>query len=110
MQTNDLNLPFKDKIIESKKLLKKQITDLPQRFAQLTQLIEAEIQQIEQERAQGIEPIPELEFADLKNTSAEQIQKIKRRGCVVIRNVFDRKKVDAWNDDIVEYQTFDSYD
>ena len=109
MPTNDLNLPFKDKIIESKKLLKKQITDLPQRFAQLTQLIESEIQQIEQERAQGIEPIPELEFADLKNTSVEQIQKIKRRGCLVIRNVFDRKKVEAWNDDIVEYLASNHY-
>ena len=70
MPTNDLNLPFKDKIIESKKLLKKQITDLPQRFAQLTQLIEAEIQQIEQEFADG-------KVADDKiETKANELQKI----------------------------------
>lgn len=109
MSTTDPNLPFQSKIIEAKKLLKKQITDLPERFAKLTAIVEKEVQQIEKERAQGIEPIPEIEFANLHQVSSEQIQKIKSRGCLVIRNVFDRKKVEAWNDDITEYLASNQY-
>ena len=35
--------------------------------------------------------------------TAAQVARIKRRGCVVVRNVFERSQVEAWNDEVVRY-------
>jgi hypothetical protein len=63
-----------------------------------------ELGAIRAEQAQG-GPVPEIAHADVVagRVSRAQIARIKRRGCVVIRGVFDTAQVDAWNDAIVRY-------
>ena len=60
---------------------------------------------IEATRARGHDVWPVIEFADIAagRVSAEQVANIKRRGCAVIRNTFDRGAARDWDQDIVDY-------
>ncbi|CAL1716090.1 unnamed protein product [Somion occarium] len=57
---------------------------------------------------QGSEAVPQVEFSDLPNLSQEQIEAVKRRGCVVIRNVVDDAEAQSWRNDLKEYVTVNS--
>lgn len=105
----EANAPYRDQIIATKRKLRSQIPDLNQRFDQLTSNIEAQLETIERERAQGIEPVPQLDFSQLSSVSAADISRIKQRGCLVIRNVFDDERVRTWNDQLASYFETNNY-
>src|ERR1700682_4475540 len=88
----------------SQRQLRTAVPDLSRRFAQLTEALNDEVSAIRAEQAQG-GAVPELRYADIAAgmVSNAQIARIKRRGCVVIRNVFDAAKVEAWNESIGRY-------
>lgn len=109
MQQADPNLNFQDDIIAAKKLLRAQIPDLQARFDALTRNIEAQVEAIERERAQGISPVPEVQFADLNKIDVATIARIKQRGCVVVRGVFDKARVEKWNSNIESYLADNHY-
>ena len=46
-----------------------------------------------------------IEYNFLISNSIENkfIKLIKKRGCVIIRNVFDREKINLWNQELVKY-------
>ena len=88
-RANAANEPFRARIVDAKQRLRAQITDMPARFASITRSVEAQIDEIVEERAQGIQPVPELDFNQLDQVTEEQKHKIRRRGCLVIRNVFE---------------------
>ncbi|WP_423234638.1 YbiU family protein [Amphibiibacter pelophylacis] len=93
----------------TKRELKSRITDLPQRFAAMTARIEAQLEQIERERAAGQEPVPQIEFADLDRITEAQKAHIRQRGCLVVRNVFDDARVQRWNESLSEYLARNDY-
>ena len=103
MSQHDPNQPWRDAIIEAKRTLRANIPDLAKRFAALTDRIEAQVQEIETLRARGQSAIPEIHFAQLSALGEDTRELIRRRGCVVVRGVFDRERVAAWNDEIVHY-------
>ena len=105
----EANAPHRDKIIATKRKLRAQIPDLKERFEHLTRDIENQLDVIERERAEGIEPVPQLDFNELSTVSEAQIQRIKQRGCLVIRNVFDDERVNAWNVDVATYFESNNY-
>jgi hypothetical protein len=80
------------------------VPDLPRRFAQLTEALNDEVSAIRAEQAQG-GAVPEIRHADIVGgrVSKAQIARIKRRGCVVIRGVFDPAQAEAWNDALGRY-------
>jgi hypothetical protein len=88
----------------SQRQLRRDVRDLPGRFARLGEALEAEVAAIRAEQAQG-GAVPELLFKDVAagKVTAAQMAHIKRRGCVVIRRVFDPDLVGAWNEAIVRY-------
>ncbi|KXN88349.1 hypothetical protein AN958_07494 [Leucoagaricus sp. SymC.cos] len=47
--------------------------------------------------------IPQVNFSELDTLSAEQITMIKRRGCVVIKDIIDDEKVIAWKETLREF-------
>ncbi|THH09868.1 hypothetical protein EW145_g1713 [Phellinidium pouzarii] len=47
-------------------------------------------------KAEGSDMIPQVEFADLQNLKPEEIENIKRRGTVLVRNVVDNAQAAAW--------------
>lgn len=47
--------------------------------------------------------IPQIEFANLDNLDASVLETVRRKGCVVIRNVVDDAEAISWRDDLREY-------
>ncbi|THH13880.1 hypothetical protein EW146_g6392 [Bondarzewia mesenterica] len=47
--------------------------------------------------------IPQVKFEDLNKLSQEEIDNIKKRGCVVIRDVVDDVEVSAWKKSLEEF-------
>src|SRR6478752_4698885 len=69
--------------------------------AQLTEQVE----EIEDAKRRG-EPVwPVIDYADIAagTVSAEAVEHLQRRGCVVIRGTFERDQALAWDQDIVDY-------
>jgi len=102
-KANAANAPHRERIVAVKRQLRSQITDMPQRFAAATARVERQIEQIERERAQGIEPVPQIEFAHLERITEAERAHIRQRGCLVIRNVFDDARVNDWNAELAQY-------
>jgi hypothetical protein len=88
----------------SQRQLRRDVRDLPGRFARLGEALEAEVAAIRAEQAQG-GAVPELHFRDVAagKVTPAQMAHIRRRGCVVIRRVFDLEVVGAWNEAIGRY-------
>ena len=54
--------------------------------------------------------VPEINFKNLnKSDSVKTMNAIKKRGCVIIRDVFDDSKVKEWNSDIEKYIKKNNY-
>ena len=102
-KANEANAPYRQRIIEVKRKLRAQIQDMPRRFAAATARVEAQIEQIVRERASGTMPVPQVEFGQLDRVTDAQKDHIRQRGCLVIRNVFDDARVDAWTAGLSEY-------
>ncbi|KAJ3569522.1 hypothetical protein NP233_g4989 [Leucocoprinus birnbaumii] len=51
----------------------------------------------------GSNYIPQIDFGDIDSLSIEEVAKIKKRGCVVIRNVVDDEKVIGWRESLREF-------
>jgi hypothetical protein len=47
--------------------------------------------------------IPQISFNDLDNLSQDEIEKIKRRGSVLIRDVVDDTQALGWKDELKEF-------
>jgi hypothetical protein len=106
---NEANLPYRARIIETKRRLRSQITDMPRRYATITARVEAQIDRIAREREQGVCPVPEIDFADLDGIAPTQKAHIRERGCLVIRNVFDDARVQDWNAGLANYLESNHY-
>lgn len=74
-------------------------------FSVVEDKVRAEVAQIDAELARGESVWPEIEFTDVAagTVPAEQLDKLRRRGCAVIRGTFSRDQAEAWDADIVEY-------
>lgn len=106
---NSANEPYRERIVATKRKLRKQISDMPDRFAAVTASVESQIGQIVDERAQNIQPVPELEFSQLDRVTDAEKARIRQRGCLVIRNVFEDARVADWNAQLDEYLTTNDY-
>jgi len=91
-------------VLATQRQLRAEVPDLAGRYARLTEALKDEVSDIRAEEKQG-GAVPQIAYADVAagRVSAEQIAHIKRRGCVVIRGVFDPAEVNAWNDSVVRY-------
>ena len=84
-------------------------------IADAESFLRSEIADIERTRGAGEEVWPVVEFADVEagRVSEDQVSYIKRRGCVVVRNTFERTEAEAWDRAIVDYvdanQYFENY-
>lgn len=101
---------IEQQIIEAKRDLRSRIPDLPARFAAETERLEVEISAVKSEMQTG-HAIVDIEFADIQagKISDEVIQRIHRRGVVVVRNVFDKKRVSNWNATLKSYVADNDY-
>ena len=47
--------------------------------------------------------IPQVEFSDLQSLKSEQVEAIKKRGAVLIKNVVDDEQAKAWKEDLKKF-------
>ncbi|HEX6358367.1 DUF1479 domain-containing protein [Actinophytocola sp.] len=74
-------------------------------FAAVTRRAEARVAEIDADLARGESVWPVIEYSDIENgtVTAAQLDKLKRRGCLVVRGHFDRSQAVAWDADILDY-------
>jgi hypothetical protein len=97
-------------MMESKRRLRRDIDDLPGRFAAVGADVLAQVEEVREAATRG-RAVPELAFAQIAAAAVDDGARalIRRRGCVVIRDVFDDAEVTAWNAEIGEYITRNDY-
>ncbi|MCQ4080861.1 DUF1479 domain-containing protein [Streptomyces sp. RB6PN25] len=84
-------------------------------FAVVEKQIAARIAEINADNKRGEEVWPVIDYADIEagTVAAEQLDKLKRRGCLVVRGHFEREQALGWDADIVDYvernKFFESY-
>jgi len=91
-------------VVEAQRSLRARIPDLPARYAKVLAALREEVAAVRAEQAAG-SAVPEIAFADIAagRVSPEQVARVKRRGCVVVRGVYSPEQVAAWNDEIGRY-------
>jgi len=79
--------------------------DVARSFAAATDRLRAEIDDLLEEAATRGHAIPELNYTALSDDAVtpDQRAEIRRKGCVIVRGVFDAATARAWNDDLGEY-------
>ena len=90
-------------IIVEKKKLRKKSKDFIKNFKKIEKYIEKEVTEIENLKNSSNSIIPEIAFNQLNKNNDEKIKEINKRGCVIVRNVFDKKNVDELNKNLEEY-------
>ena len=104
----DLN-NIQEIIIQEKKNLKSKSENYKENFLQIEKYITSEILKIEDLKKNNQNIIPEVIFDDLNLNSEEFKLKVKKRGCVVIRDVFDDNLITQMNKDLEQYIEENNY-
>ncbi len=102
---------FRDAIRKMKAEIRGSGVDLGAAFAAIDSLVETQIGQIEADVAAGTSPVPVCDFGDLASGRIDDAvtSRIRQRGAVILRNTFDRDRVDAWNDTLMAYVARNDY-
>ncbi len=100
-------IEIQNKIISEKIKLRKKSKNFVYNFKKIEKYIQKEVAIIKQSKDSII---PEIEFKDISNKDQMTIKdKVFKRGCVIIRNVFDKKKVRELNEDLDKYVLENNY-
>ena len=104
----DLN-NIQEIITQEKKNLKSKSENYKENFLQIEKNITSEILKIEDLKKNNQNIIPEVKFDDLNSNLEELKLKVKKRGCVVIRDVFDDNLITQMNKDLEQYIEENNY-
>jgi hypothetical protein len=74
-------------------------------FAVVEERVAARVAEIEEEKERGGTVWPVIDYADIAagTVPAEELAKLQRRGCLVVRGHFPREQALAWDAGIVDY-------
>ncbi|GCB52013.1 DUF1479 domain-containing protein [Streptomyces sp. NL15-2K] len=84
-------------------------------FAVVERRVAARVAEIKAEKERGENVWPVIDYADIEDgtVTPQQMAKLKKRGCLVVRGHFPREQATAWDADIVDYvernRFFESY-
>tara|TARA_B100001245_G_C22888277_1_gene427506 strand:+ start:1669 stop:2901 length:1233 start_codon:yes stop_codon:yes gene_type:complete len=98
-----MDIEINNKIVSGKAYLRERSKDFIKNFEKIESYIEREVTEIENLKNSEKSIIPEINFKELSNHNEEIIRNIEKRGCVIIRDVFDDKIVHEWNKSLEEY-------
>ncbi len=100
-------IEIQNKIISEKINLRKKSKNFVNNFKKIEKYIQKEVAIIKESKDSII---PEIEFEDISIKDQKIIKdKVFKRGCVIIRNVFDKKKVRELNEDLDKYVLENNY-
>lgn len=97
-------------VVDAQRSLRARIPDLAERYARVLDELRNEVAAVRAEQAAG-GAVPEIRFAELAagRVSPAEIARVKRRGCAVVRGVYDRAQVAEWNEEIGRYLDGNDY-
>ena len=84
-------------------------------FAVIEKRVRAQVEQIAAEKARGDSVWPVIDYANMAagTVTADQLARLRQRGCLIVRGHFDRDQALGWDQDIVSYvesnQFFQTY-
>ena len=100
-------IEIQNRIISEKIKLRKKSKNFVNNFKKIEKYIQKEVKIIKESKSSVI---PEIEFEDISIKDQTIIKdKIFKLGCVIIRNAFDKKKVEDLNDDLDKYVLENNY-
>lgn len=87
------------------------LADTKVAFATVRDAMLREVEVIRAAQSAGRQVVPEISYAAIREDGVDDAvrQEIKRRGCVVVRGVFDRAQAEEWNDEIGQYVDRNNY-
>ena len=92
-----------DQIISSKKKLRNKSKDYVLNFKKIEEFIKKEIAEIEIFKNSSKSIIPEISYHELDLVDSKTIENIHKRGCLIIRDVFEDNKIVKINKELEEY-------
>ena len=103
-------LLMRNKSINKLSFLKKKFKDYKKNFQTIENFIKQEVEEIEKLQKNNSPIIPEINFRDLnEKTDLALIADIKKKGCLVVRDVFNDEQISEWNKDIEQYIDQNNY-
>ncbi len=80
-------------------------------FERLTTKLQHELDLIVDLQREGKPVIPDVDFAQIEHTgfTEELSALIRKRGCLIVRNTFERSQAEQWNEDLHEYIKTNQY-
>ena len=88
-----------------------QHSNVERAFDVVRESLRSAVDEVANLHAKGDTVVPELSYATIAEgaVTASDIQTIKQRGCVIVRNVFSRNQAEEWNDELGEYLETNHY-
>ena len=79
--------------------------DVSKAFAESRELVLREVEAIRSQYDSELFVIPQIEYHKIADCTVEEPfrELVRRRGCVIVKGVFDRIQVSEWNHEIGEY-------
>ncbi len=98
-----------NQIVLTKKKLRKLSKNFKKNFISIENYLKNELNEINRLKKLSKNIIPEIKYEELSLYNTEILDQIKRRGCLIIRDVFDDKKVETLNDELEKYIDENNY-
>ena len=92
-----------------KSKLKDYSKDYKENFNQIEKYIKSEIDEISKLKASKKSIIPEISFNQINQRNTEFVESIKKRGCVIVRDVFENSMIERLNNDLEKYIEENNY-
>ena len=92
-----------------KSKLKDYSKDYKENFNQIEKYIKSEIDEISKLKASKKSIIPEMSFNQINQRNTKFVESIKKRGCIIVRDVFDNLTIERLNNDLEKYIEENNY-
>ena len=96
-------------IAKLKSKLKDYSKDYKENFNQIEKYIKSEIDEISKLKASKKSIIPEISFNQINQRNTKFVESIKKRGCVIVRDVFENLTIERLNNDLEKYIEENNY-
>ena len=92
-----------------KNYLKSLSKNYEQNFLKIENFIKSEVDKIQKLKNSQKAVIPEIDFSELDQPNIDFIENVKKRGCLIIRNVFEDKAIFELNTQLEKYIDENNY-
>ena len=96
-------------IAKLKSKLKDYSKDYKENFNKIEKYIKSEIEEISKLKASKKSIIPEISFNQITRRNTKFVESIKKRGCVIVRDVFENLTIERLNNDLEKYIEENNY-